>query len=239
MNKISFDLYSCKNECMENNIQDSYKVYEMAQNIAKQIGVRLIFKPVIIPYFYGKEPKDNGVSCFCYFKENTGVGIFTIHTFCYRKTVYFDLVSSKKFNLGKIKKTLYLAFNPQKVLPAKPFNKETWGVELTLSGTAKTSVDEIYDLCQNIITNINMTQIANTIIEKNNSMIVLTTLIAESHIAIFYDCTTNDIYLDIFSCKYYNSDDVLKLCEEYNIKISDFHQSSRGIYHQKLFDCKP
>ncbi len=236
MNKISIDLYDCKNECMKNDMQDSLQVYEIAQSVAKQIGVNLIFKPAIIPYFYGKEPKDNGVSCFCYFKENDGVGIFTLHTFSHRKVAYFDLVSNEKFDYDNIKKVLCQIFNSSIALPAIPFKQNTWGVELTLNGNTSTNANELYDFCQSIIKNINMTQIANTTLEKNESMIVLTTLIAESHIAIFYNPSTTEIYLDIFSCKYYNSEDVLKLCDEYGIKINNYTKSSRGIYHQKLFN---
>lgn len=234
MNKYSLDLYQCKNNYMENNLQDSLHIYSIAQKTADLLGVELIFKPTIIPYFYGKNPKDNGVSCFCYFKENNNIGLFTMHTFSTRKAVYFDLLSKTEFDFDSIKNILCNLFNPNKVCSGIPFKENTWGVELTAFGKANTNANEMYDLCQNIIKDINMTQIANTIIEKNQSQIVIITLIAESHIAIFYDTKNNKVFLDIFSCKNYNYEVVLKILKNFKINITSYSQSSRGIYHEQI-----
>ena len=78
-----------------------------------------------------------------------------------------------------------------------------------------------------------MTQIANTIVQKTKDVIFITTLIAESHIAIFYNKKTKEIYLDIFSCKYYDSKNVLQILTNKNIKVKDYATSSRGILHNE------
>ena len=71
MNKIAFDLYNCQS----NILSDFEKLYDVCVDLGKQLNLTFYFKPTIVPYFYGKEKMDEGVSCFCLIKENCGGGL--------------------------------------------------------------------------------------------------------------------------------------------------------------------
>ena len=231
MEKISLDLYGCVNEYFGKGIEDSLSLYNLCCSLEKEINITYIFKPTIIPYFYGKNLEDDGVSCFCIFKEKSSLGFITLHTFNKRKVAYFDMVSSKKYL--NVKEKICKLLNPKIIKTGEDFKRDTWGIELTTNCKClhPLNSDILYDLCQEIIKKINMTQIADTIVQKTENIIFVTTLIAESHIAIFYNINTKQLYVDIFSCKYYDSKNVLQILENNKIVVKDYKIKSRGIHH--------
>lgn len=76
-----------------------------------------------------------------------------------------------------------------------------------------------------------MTQISNTITQKNGQNVLLLTLIAESHIGIIYNKKSNRLFLDIFSCKYYDFQKVVKILKDLHFNIIKTEVASRGIHH--------
>ena len=234
MNKLSLDLYGVKNKYIGKGIKDSISLYNLYNDLENKLNIKYIFKPTIVPYFYGKQPMDDGVSCFCMFKEKTSLGFITLHTFNKRNVAYFDMVSNKKYKNAKNIVCNFL--NPKNVQLPQDFKKDTWGIELTSNCVCKNSINSefLYDLCQEIIKKINMTQIATTTLQKTKDIIFITTLIAESHIAMFYNINTKQLFIDIFSCKYYNFKKVIKLLNDKKIELQNYSISSRGIYHNNL-----
>jgi len=233
MNKISLDLYHCKNNFMKNGIKNTHFIYSICEQLANKLNLELKFRPIIIPYFHGINSTNDGISSICIFKDKDSLGFFTLHTFNKRNLAYFDIISYSKLNENTIKNEVSSILNASLIKLSEPLAKNTWGVELeaVCSSHNKVELSLIYDLCQSIINKINMTQITNTIVEKNGDCILLTTLIAESHIGIIYNEKTNKLYLDIFSCKYYESSIVLQILQKLNLKIDKITTGSRGILH--------
>ncbi len=93
MEKAAYDLYHCKNK----NLDNCFEMYLLNQDLMKEFNVKPIYKPIIVPYFYGKVKEDEGVSCLNFFEDKNGfLGFFTLHTFSQRKTAYFDSFSKTK-----------------------------------------------------------------------------------------------------------------------------------------------
>ena len=232
MNKISLDLYECNTSFLNNGLNSSIDIYNICSEL-EELNINLIYKPTVIPYFNGVNPKDDGVSAFCLFEQNQNLGFYTLHTFNKRKLAYFDLIYSNKINCNKVKNELCKNFNPHIIQYPKPLLQGSWGIEYTSICTVKENInfDMMYNLSQKIIKSINMTQITNTIIEENSNCLILLVLIAESHIGIIFDKNNYKLYLDIFSCKYYDSNILKEVLKEYNLIIDEKNINSRGLLH--------
>lgn len=153
MNKISFDFYNCNNDFM-GGIEDMSLVFNVCSSFEKAFNVELLFKPIIVPYFYGKQPKDDGFSCYCLFKDkDNGFGFFTLHTFNKRKIAYFDMVCEKTVNAYDIKEKLTSVLKSSTVKEREPMTKGSWGIELVVEcmGNDNITIDSLHDLNQKII----------------------------------------------------------------------------------------
>lgn len=90
MKKTAFDLYDCKNR----NLDNCLEMYSLNEDLAKELSAKPVYKPIIVPYFYGKVKEDEGISCLNIFEDKNGfLGFFTLHTFSQRKIAYFDSFS--------------------------------------------------------------------------------------------------------------------------------------------------
>lgn len=233
MQKISFDLYLCQTNGLDNERQ----MYTICENIVKSLGIKEFSKPIIIPYFYGKNRQDDGISCVCIFKIQNQIGFFTAHSFNKRKIVYFDLISPKTFNKNKTKEILKDAFKVEEVSEATfDDGTKTWGIELSalLKTNENFSFDSLFNLIESLIKTLNMTKISNTIIEASGESIFAVALIAESHIAFIFDKKTKQLYVDIFSCKYFDEQVVKKLIKQYCCCDFDSSVSLRGLKHNNF-----
>lgn len=233
MEKISFDLYLCKNR----HLDDERQMYQICEEIADKIGVELFYKPVIIPYFYGKNRQDDGISCICIFKINREIGFFSVHSFNKRKVVYFDLVTPKHIDKLNTKEILKNIFASKEILEGFAYDgTKTWGIELltTFKAPEQINFDNLYYLIEDIIKTIDMTKISNTIIESHKDNILAVALIAESHIAFIYNKKTKQLYVDIFSCKYFDKNLVNKMIKKHC--NCDFQSSVflRGLKHNNF-----
>ncbi len=231
MNKIAFDLYNCQT----NILADFSKLYDACVELADVLKLDLYYKPTIVPYFYGKNEMDEGISCFCLFKDKNSIGMFTLHSFSRRNTVYFDIVSEKTISENNVLTNLIHLLNPGEVkAPLDISGEKTFGLEIKLTANSQKefTMDMLYDLQNKIINSVDMTQITNTIVEKNDDAVCLVSLIAESHIALFYNIKTKTIYLDLFSCKYFNKDVILSIISGGGIlQISSVDTKTRGSRH--------
>lgn len=211
MNKVAFDLYHCQSKITT----DLDGMYNACVELGRSLNLELIFRPTIVPYFYGKERMDDGISCFCLMKETSGagIGLFTLHSFSQRNIVYFDIVSNTQLDANKILTYLVHLFNPGEVkTPTDEIGENLFGVQLQLECETKNlSLDQQYDIQNEIIRTIDMTQIHNVVVQKTHSSVCMITLIAESHIAIVYDKERHMLYLDVFSCKNFDPQKVVAI----------------------------
>lgn len=233
MEKIAFDLYDCQSKFLDN----PDKLYKICEQIAENLKVDLIYKPTIVPYFYGKDRLDDGVSCLNMFRSGDTIGFFTLHTFSKRMSAYFDVVSNSKFSKKKLQDYLVETLNVGEVeSPAKFTKTRAFGLELKVDATAKSSfnLDKLYDLQNEIIKEIDITQIHHTIVEKNQNVVCLLSLIAESHVGVFYNKKEKTFFIDIFSCKYFDKDIILDFLEKKNIQIETSDIKTRGKKHYDI-----
>ncbi len=231
MNKIAFDLYNCQS----NILADGSMLYDACVALSDKLNLDLYYKPTIVPYFYGKNEMDEGVSCFCLYKNKKSIGMFTLHSFSRRNIVYFDIVSDKTINENKVLTNLIHLLNPGEVkYPSKISENETFGLEIKLTANSQKefTIDMLYALQDQIIKAIDMTQITNTMVKKSENMICLISLIAESHLALFYNLKTNMLYMDLFSCKYFDKNVILSILGGGGIlQISSVDTKTRGSRH--------
>ena len=126
MKKIAFDLYGCKNKHLDNFLE----MYSFNEKIIKEFKVKPVYKPIIIPYFYGKIKEDEGISCLNIFENSKGgvLGFFTLHTFSQRNIAYFDSFSKEEIlnerkKFAKFMKDELLA---EEVLYLWPERSDVW-----------------------------------------------------------------------------------------------------------------
>ena len=215
-NHLFYDGYDLDNKKLEEIKYISEFIKDINKTIFNSIG-----EISIIPYFDGKVKLDGGIS---------GIIIgpnfhFTCHTFCFKKTVFIDYYGD-----DKLKDVLF-----QKILKTFKTNNYDLGSKDTPGNFGKhiiiesqpISFNEGTKIVNTILEIIKMTSISELLISKtdNDSFDILQP-IAESHISLHQH--NNILIMDVFSCKDFNTEDVLQIINNIkNIKIVN-----RGIQYK-------
>lgn len=222
MNHFILDAY----RSYRSRLDDILLVHEILEEIPFKMGIKTVMPPFVLPYYNGVNPEDCGISGFIFLAG----GHFTIHTFSYRETYFVDLVYPEPFDGDKLQEIIKNAFPAEKVsafsvergksesFPAgrKIDEAQDFGPHLFLDfsdyGGPK-SLDKLFEIFDTMPYKIGMTPIIRPYTIKNKykdeNVISIITMIAESHICLHYFEETKKAYLDVFSCKFFNYDEVV------------------------------
>ena len=215
-NYLFYDGYDLKNDDLKNvnYINDFLK--KVNEIIFNNEGII-----TIIPYFKGKIKEDGGISGIILGNNFH----FTCHGFCYKETIFIDYygpdnkkdlvldtiiknIKTKNYDLGC--KDIKGNFGKHIIINAQPI-----------------IIDEAINKIEALLKSINMTPISKLLInniDKQNFDILQP--IAESHISMHQH--NNSLIIDVFSCKYFDTEKVLELFpDNYNME-----EVNRGIQYK-------
>jgi S-adenosylmethionine/arginine decarboxylase-like enzyme len=224
-------------------------IYATVSKTANVLGVSAIMPPIVVPYYYGAEQSDDGISAFILLKE----GHLTIHTFPERECYFVDVLYNGFFNSEKFEKVL------SKELPFKSRiinnidrrcnikdqqQKDTeideskdFGPHYLIHNKSEVLLDigKIYTFLDCLPPSINMTSIMRPMVItdsiKSPNIISGMTMIAQSHVALHYNIALKSFYADIFSCSFIDCKDI-ELCVEEGLGVSCENELiSRGSKH--------
>ncbi|MCX5775200.1 MAG: S-adenosylmethionine decarboxylase [Firmicutes bacterium] len=244
MKHIMLDAYGAD----ESRLNDVKYINNSLNLIAEKIGVVTVAPPFLLPYYYGLEPEDVGISSFVFLKG----GHITIHTFPLRECYFVDMVFDGEFDAEKTRglfkkafpfdesKSEFLAEDRDQVKTyERPFNpEEIFGPHIFAKIVAKKepTLDSIFDFLEALIPELNMTPIIRPYVIKNAitnpTYLSGIVMIAESHISFHYNLTTKIIYFDIFSCKMFDYSKIVKLLSKKLGTVTSYVVIARGSKHK-------
>lgn len=230
---ITIDAYGCDTKRLD-TLMD---IYEVINKVVITMQAKAIMPPQLIPYYYGKDVADEGISAFILLKG----GHFTIHTFPKKKCYFVDMLYDGFVDARELKLLLQNEFSgssfymkriDRSEYEAEDLNAKDSGADFGphyMINTRKENISygEMVKLLDNIPFQIDMTPIARPVVLEDSvtkpSYMSGMTLIAESHIAFHYEYATKTLLMDIFSCKniddkkYHNMlNDIFKEEEDYS-----------------------
>lgn len=232
-------------------LDDITLVYEFLEELPYKLGLKTVMPPFILPYYNGVVPEDCGISGFVFLAG----GHFTIHTFSFREAYYIDFVSYESFDAVKLENIIKETFPAEKVtayllerdkgngFPQKIVIDEAldFGPHLFLDFNnydGPKTMDDLFSLFDTMPFKIGMTPIMRPYAVRNRvgdqTVTSILTMIAESHISLHYFEESKKAYLDLFSCRFFDYDEVVgKLKEVFNGNVNNEALISRGsLYHR-------
>ena len=246
MKHIMLDAYGAKTK----NLNDVKYVNNSLAKIAVALGGKTVAPPFLLPYYYGVEPEDIGISAFLFLKG----GHLTIHTFPLRECYFVDMMMPEAFDTEKAKKLFnkYFAFTEDMSLyqvaerdismdEVQPIDgEEVFGPHIMAKIKAKVApnMEEIFNFLEGIISSVNMTPIIRPYVikdsMKNPKYLSGIVMIAESHISFHYDMEDKLIYFDLFSCKMFDTSPLKGLLTDKYGTLESYFVTARGTKHKYL-----
>ena len=208
---VLVDSYGCSTQRLD-NLMD---VYEILNKIINVMRLKSIMPPQLVPYYYCQKLEDVGISAYVLLKG----GHLTIHTFpqlgCYFLDVLYDGYASAELLEKLLKKEFPCDAFFIKRIDRKEFDKSDMGMydvadfgpHYMISTTLKhvPTIDEFTDKLDKLPYEVDMHPISRPCVLKDKvcspEFLSAIVLIAESHIAMHYNYKTNEVLMDIFSCK--------------------------------------
>ena len=177
----------------------------------------------IVPVLGDEKPRNNGVSGIVL----AAGGHFTCHTFSQRGIFFADAASIFDLNLSYAKDLLEDLLQPQRLASCtKDTGTVGFGKHLVLHIPSQT-IRESNRLISAIVSAIHMTNLCGRMQCLNRGNISILQPITESHISIHN--VGPDAVLDVFSCKYFHTDDVLQVLHRFGINPHQITEVSRGV----------
>jgi len=242
------DAYGVKH----NHLNDIKYIQSNLNEITARLKLEPVAPPFLLPYYYGAEPEDIGISAFVMLKG----GHLTIHTFPLLACFFVDLYSPAAFSESKAKKLFYenwpfdeeksnavtvdRSIGREEVVPFEP--TEVFGPHILarLHSKKPVTMEYIFKFLEQLVADVEMTPIIRPYVmydaNKNPEYISGLTMIAESHISFHFNIKTNEIMFDIFSCKMFDYDKIRKHLVKKMEAIPSFVVIPRGTRHQYLKD---
>lgn len=215
MRHMMLDCYGAPNF----NLDNAMGIYDLLNGIANIAELSPVAPPSLVPYYYGSDPEDVGISAYLFLRG----GHITIHTFSKRECYFVDIMTPEFFNSDSVYK--YLSVN-------LPFDKAISNYRVNdrrVNDTQDDEVDELdfgphlvgrivprepvtldsaFSALERLAIAADMQPItrANVIKDRleNPAYVQGIILIAQSHISLYYDLQENVIYFDLFSCAYFD-----------------------------------
>lgn len=233
-------------------LDDITLIHEFLDELPIKLGLETVMPPFILPYYNGVVPEDCGISAFVFLAG----GHFTIHTFSFREAYFVDLVSPKNFDADKLERIIRETFPAERVTSylLERENKESYPEKIAVNESldfgphlfldfnnynGPTSMDDLFELFDTMPFRIGMTPIMRPYVMKNVvenvKVISVLTMIAESHISLHYFPESKQAYLDLFSCRFFNYDEVAgTLKKVFKSNITNETLLSRGSKYQQF-----
>lgn len=233
-------------------LDDILLVHELLEEIPETLGLQPVMPPFVLPYYNGVIPEDCGISAFIFLSG----GHFTIHTFSFREAFFVDLVTPKPLDPSLLANRIKSAFpaeiintdctargNQQSSFKKIPIDPAVdFGPHVMLDFeqyTGPATMDELFTLFDTMPYKIDMTPIMRPYAVKGTyqgeEVISILTMIAESHISLHYFPKQAKAYFDIFSCRFFDYNDVVgKLKQEFNGQVNSEIYIGRGSKYQHL-----
>lgn len=177
----------------------------------------------IVPIIGGTKPQNDGVSGIVL----ASGGHFTCHTFSQRGIFFADAISIRRFEREPIKAVTEEHLRPQTLkLCQADSDAPGFGRHLILHIPRRTPA-ESHEIISAIVSAIHMTNLCERmeIVKPENFSIIQP--ITESHISL-HSVGPNAI-LDVFSCKDFSPDDVLRTLHEFGIAPLQMSSVGRGL----------
>lgn len=238
-------------------LDDILLVQEILEEIPEKLGVKAVMPPFLLPYYNGVVPEDCGISAFVFLAG----GHFTIHTFSFREVYFVDFLTSEPFGAKRLEDLL------KQTLPAERIStfclererRESFpqdikinealdfGPHLFLDITdyqGPKTMDELFACFDTMPFAIGMTPIMRPYTVKNivggEKVTSIITMIAESHISLHYFEDSNRAYLDLFSCRFFNTPEVVgKLKQLFKGNVVNETLLARGSKYHKYKRVAP
>lgn len=200
-------------------------IHELLEELPVRLGLTPAMPPMLLPYYNGVEPDDCGISAFVFLAG----GHFTLHTFSFRECYFVDLVAPHAYDAREAQAFIQTALPVRTVethttrrpksfdeIPVHP--DEDFGPHLLLNiedYSGPRDMDGLFKLFDNLPPRIDMTPIMRPYVlrsttQEGRPVLSAMTMIAESHIALHVEEDTGNAYFDIFSCKFFDTEPVLR-----------------------------
>ena len=232
-------------------LDDILLVQEILEELPAKLGLKTVMPPFILPYYNGVVPEDCGITAFVFLAG----GHFTIHTFSFREAYFVDLVTPQTIDPKRLEQLLKSAFPAERVTSylLERERKETYPKKIEINEAqdfgphlfldfknynGPKTMDDLFELFDTMPFNIGMTPIIRPYAMKNvidgEKVTSIITVIAESHISLHYFEESKRAYLDLFSCRFFDTDDVIpKLKEMFGSEVVNETLIARGSKYQK------
>jgi len=224
---IMLDAY----QCTDTKLNDMRAIYSTISKATNILNVKTIMPPIVVPYYYGTEQSDDGISAFVLLKE----GHFTIHTFPERECYFVDLLYNGFFNAEKLENILSkelpfksritnnidrrFSIEDQQQKNVSIDERKDFGPHYLIRNKNEITLDigKVYKYLDYLPPAVNMTPIMRPIVITDNvkspEIISGMTMIAQSHIALHYNIESKSFFADIFSCSFIDCNDITAYVE--------------------------
>ncbi|MBU7007946.1 S-adenosylmethionine decarboxylase [Phosphitispora fastidiosa] len=232
-------------------LDDITLVHEFLEEMPVKLGLKTAMPPFILPYYNGVIPEDCGISAFVFLAG----GHFTIHTFSFREAYYVDMVSVEPFDAEKLERIIRETFPAERTSSYLLERERTESYPETIEVNEELdfgphlfldfedyngpkTMDQLFSVFDTLPFEIGMTPIMRPYVTRNfvegEPVTSIMTMIAESHISLHYFEKTGRAYLDLFSCRFFDYEEVIgKLKQVFHSNVVNETLISRGSkYHQ-------
>ena len=211
MRHMMLDCYDSKSFALN----DCMSVYDALNGIAEEASLDAVAPPTLIPYYYCEEILDVGISAYLFLRG----GHITIHTFPKRGCFFVDIMYDGFFDSKRVYDYLLARFSFSESISNyrivdRRFTEEEkanvddmdFGPHLIGKSTVSSplTMEKMFVTLEELVDEADMNIIsrANVIYDNRHSPRFLQgiVVIAQSHISMYYDCETQDVYFDLFSC---------------------------------------
>jgi S-adenosylmethionine/arginine decarboxylase-like enzyme len=232
-------------------LDDILLIQEVLEEIPGKLGVKAVAPPFIMPYYNGVVPEDCGISAFLFLAG----GHFTIHTFSFREVYFVDLLTPEPFDPDQLETLIKEALPAEKTTAycLQRGNPESYPQKIEINRAldfgphlfldfqdyqGPRTLDQLFTAFDTMPFDIGMTPIMRPYAVKSilsgEQIHSIITMIAESHISLHYFEKSKRAFLDLFSCRFFESDMVIaKLKQIFPGQIATETLIARGSKYQK------
>lgn len=201
---------------IEQHANNPLAVYELLNVVAEKLKLKPVMPPFLVPYYYGEETEDGGISAFTICEG----GHITIHTFPFRSCYFVDILTDEFFTAALAEATFKEQMHADTVAPLLIDRRTIYSIKDNKINESQDfgphymievndidlTMDWIYRFLDNIAQDIEMTAISRPYViydkKENPNFISGLLVVAQSHIAVHYDIHERNAYIDIFSCAF-------------------------------------
>lgn len=203
-------------------------VQELLEEVPSVLKLKPVMPPFLLPYYNGVTAEDCGISGFVLLAG----GHLTLHTFSFRECFFADLVYPGVFDTHRAQMTLQTTLpcrsaftqtlergegelqGDTSINPANDFGPHLFVRFSPYRGPA--TMDDLFDLFDTLPQRIGMTPIMRPYLLKTKTQdggthLSALTMIAESHISLHVFPDHGEAYFDLFSCKFFDTESVLRV----------------------------